>query len=130
MTVFDHLNDMTDGEAQLQIRDMAITGLHCDAVRFSEPGKPGQKFLIVGYKRHTRQDKYDTGAVWVNHDGVEQHFEYLRESVVASGRTWADVASSLDFYIQLTLVPSMQELLMLPQHKDLLNRLMVGMNHD
>lgn len=130
MSDFDHLNDMTDGDAQLQLRDMAINGLKCDAVRFSSPNLHGWKFLVVGYKRDTHQDKKDTGAAWVNEHGVEQHFEYLRESVVASGSTWADVAESLDFYVQLSQVPSTQELLMDPKHKELLDRLMGGMRRD
>lgn len=67
----------------------------CDSVRISQP--LGVMFLIIGFKRHTKDD---LKTYWEK-DGKRIEFEYLAEKVIASGESEAELLVSAKEYKRL-----------------------------
>lgn len=72
----------------------------CDSARITRP--LGTMFLVIGWKRSTRQDQKQTGAFWMDEKGNVKHWTYINESVVASGDTEAELMASARHYKRLT----------------------------
>lgn len=66
----------------------------CDEARITRP--MDRMFLILGWKRSTRKD----AGQWLK-NGKPFHFTYLREQVIASGRTYKALLESAKKYKQL-----------------------------
>ena len=68
--------------------------LGCDSARVVK-GLPGSKmFLIIGFKRNTRQDE----GVWSDEHGTRKDWDYMQEHCIASGHTFTElVASAWDY---------------------------------
>ena len=66
----------------------------CDAVRFTRPG--GRWFLVIGYRRITEEDP----GQWYR-NGEPYDFDYLAETVVASGGTLRELWDSARAYNRL-----------------------------
>jgi len=68
----------------------------CDSARISSPlGKT--LFLIIGYKRNTREDK----GQWVDQQGKHLNWDYLLETCIASGDTEFELMESARRYLEL-----------------------------
>jgi hypothetical protein len=67
----------------------------CDNIRVTRPC--GQLFLIIGFKRNTRDNKI---AQWFR-NGKPMHFDYLEEKVIANGKTLDDLVKSAEHYHSL-----------------------------
>jgi hypothetical protein len=71
--------------------------LGCDSARISNP--LGNKlFLIIGYKKHTKDDIY---SQWVDGKGDRIDFEYMEEKVIASGKNIEELIESAKYYKKL-----------------------------
>lgn len=68
----------------------------CDAARIETPGN--RMFLLIGNKRHTRDDP----GVWVDQDGNEKQWEYIDWKTIASGDTEAELIASAKKYKRLS----------------------------
>lgn len=66
-----------------------------DEVRLSYAGT--YIFLLLGFRRSTRDDP----GKWVDQDGRERHWEYLREDTVAYGHTSQELIDSAKNYKRL-----------------------------
>lgn len=71
--------------------------LKSDSARICRPGG-GDMFLIIGYRRNTRDDP----GVWVDGDGLRKDWDYTQEATVASGRTVRELIASAKHYQRLT----------------------------
>jgi hypothetical protein len=67
----------------------------CDTARISKPCD--KMYLIIGFNRNTKDDE----GVWVNQDNQRIHFDYVQESVVASGMTKKELIESTKEYQRL-----------------------------
>jgi hypothetical protein len=67
--------------------------IKCDTARISKPCET--MFLIIGFNRNTKDDE---GRVWVNQDNKRIDFDYVQESVVASGKTSKELIASAKEY--------------------------------
>lgn len=74
--------------------DKFVEMFGCDAARIITPC--GRPFLIIGFNRNTRQD---TGQWTRNGEPIE--FDYLQETVIASGDTEAELIESAKKYKRL-----------------------------
>jgi hypothetical protein len=72
----------------------------CDQVRI--PVYEKKMFLVLGYRRNTRQDS----GVWMK-NGEPVHYDYIRETVVASGFTVKELVKSAREYRRL-MITSME----------------------
>ena len=61
----------------------------CDAVRISRPMK--KLFLIIGFRRHTKDDKL---REWTDGYGNRIDFEYIHDTVIASGNDEKELIES------------------------------------
>lgn len=75
----------------------------CDSARVVTYGK--RSFLIIGHRRNTRQDN----GQWCK-DGVPIDFDYLSETVVASGDTEKQLLASAREYRRLSKLTMAQYL--------------------
>lgn len=69
--------------------------LGCDTARISKP--LDKMFLIIGWKRHTREWK---DHAWYK-NGERFDFEYTEEHCIASGRTMKELLASAKEYKRL-----------------------------
>src|SRR5208282_1500344 len=67
----------------------------CDTARIADP--MGTKFLIIGWNRNTRDD----ADQWTK-NGEPINFDYVKEMVVASGRTYTQLIVSAKEYKRLS----------------------------
>lgn len=67
----------------------------CDTARISKPCD--KMYLIIGFNRNTKVDE----GVWVDQDNIRIDFDYLQESVVASGLTKKALIESTKEYQRL-----------------------------
>ena len=67
----------------------------CDTARISQPNK--QMFLIIGFNRNTKDDK----GTQIYKGGKKVDFDYVQESVVASGFTEKELIESAKEYQRL-----------------------------
>lgn len=67
----------------------------CDTARISKPCD--KMYLIIGFNRNTKDDE----GVWVNQDNQRIDFDYVQESVVASGHTKKELIESTKEYQRL-----------------------------
>ncbi len=70
--------------------------IKCDTARISKPCET--MFLIIGFNRNTKDD---IGEVWINQDNKRIDFDYVQESVVASGKTSKELIASAKEYQRL-----------------------------
>jgi hypothetical protein len=68
---------------------------NADEARISTPA--GKMFLVLGYKRHTKDDP----GQWVDQDGNALDWEHLHEETVASGETEEELVSSAKHHKRL-----------------------------
>ena len=71
--------------------------IRCDTARISKIC--GKMYLIIGFNRNTKDD---TGNQIVNEDNERVDFDYIRESVVASGDTEEELINSAKEYGELS----------------------------
>lgn len=69
----------------------------CDTARISKPLGDGKMFLIIGFNRSTKDDE----GQWVDENGVRRDWDYVQESVIASGFTEKELITSTKEYVQL-----------------------------
>jgi len=69
----------------------------CDVARISKYGDT--MFYIIGFRDSTRHDK--TG-VWIDENGNRKDWEYIREQVIASGKTEEELLDSVREYKRLS----------------------------
>ncbi len=69
----------------------------CDTARISKPLSNGKMFLIIGFTRNTKEDH----GQWVNQNGERMDFDYVYESVIASGYTDEELIDSTKEYLRL-----------------------------
>lgn len=68
----------------------------CESARISNP--LGDKmFLIIGFKRNTSDD----GGVWRDEKGEAKNWDYINETVIASGKTERELIRSAKEYKRL-----------------------------
>lgn len=68
----------------------------CDTARISKPDN--KMFLIVGFDRNTKNDE----GKWINQDNKIFNFDYVQESVVASGCNEKELIESVKEYARLS----------------------------
>ncbi len=68
----------------------------CDTARIWQASHGGKMFLIIGHKRHTKDD----AGQWMR-NGEPIDFEYVAERVVASGETESELRASANEYKRL-----------------------------
>ena len=85
------MDEQTEQELLSRFREMFA----CDAARIYH-AMSGKLFLIIGWKRNTRDD----AGQWT-HNGVPVDFDYLREKVIASGDTPDELIASAEKYKRL-----------------------------
>ena len=71
--------------------------VRCDTIRISKPLEDGKMFLIIGFNRNTTKDE----GQWVNQDNEQIDFDYVQESVIASGYIEKDLIESTKEYERL-----------------------------
>ena len=71
--------------------------IRCDAARISKIC--GKMYLIIGFNRNTKDD---IGSQIINEDNERVDFDYIRESVVASGDTEEELINSAKEYGKLS----------------------------
>lgn len=81
---------------QARIIKTAIRMFRCDTARISS--FPDRSFLIIGHKMDTRNDR--TGQWYRN--GEPYDFEYVDETVIASGKTAKELLASMKEYKRLS----------------------------
>ena len=91
-----------DTMREKQLLAWARRVFHCDSARLYKGSS--KTFLIIGNERSSKQDAKEGKALWYEKD-VPIHFTYLSETVIASGRTLADVKKSAQEYLRLTKMP-------------------------
>ena len=69
----------------------------CDTARISKPLGDGKMFLIIGFNRNTKDDEWQ----WVDENGVRRDWDYIQESVIASGFTEDELIASTKEYVRL-----------------------------
>lgn len=69
----------------------------CDTARISKPLEDGKMFLIIGFNRNTKDDE----GQWVDENGVRKDWDYVQESVIASGFTEDELIASAKEYVRL-----------------------------
>jgi hypothetical protein len=79
----------------LKLEDKFKKMFGCDSVRISKP--TDRLFLIIGYKKHTKDD---TSSAWYK-DGERIDFEYIAEQVIASGDSEEELIKSAKHYKNL-----------------------------
>ena len=67
----------------------------CDTARITDP--MGTKFLIIGWNCNTRDD----ADQWTK-NGEPINFDYIKEAVVASGKTYTQLIASAKEYKRLS----------------------------
>ena len=82
----------TDKEDKLISKCKKI--VKCDTARISKP--MGKMFLIIGFNRNTKDDE----SQWMK-NGEPIDFDYVQESVVASGNTEEELLASTRKYQRL-----------------------------
>jgi hypothetical protein len=80
---------------QEQLIRMFIKMFNCDTARISTPC--GKLFLIIGWNRNTKDDP----GQWLK-DGKPFNFDYVKEKVIASGETEAELIESAKEYKRLS----------------------------
>jgi hypothetical protein len=75
-----------------ELTNVFVEMFGCDAARITNP-LGVQMFLIIGHKRHTKQDE----GQW-HRNGEPIDFEYLQEQVIASGTTAKELYKSARAY--------------------------------
>ena len=91
-----------------------------DSIRIEQP--MNSLFLIVGRRRHTKDDKL---SAWIGESGERVDFEYLEEHCVASGETPQELIISALDYKRLSNM-SMKEFLLSNLADKMLNRVNNG----
>ena len=69
----------------------------CDTARISKPLEDGKMFLIIGFNRNTKNEE----GQWVDENGVRKDWDYVQESVIASGFTEDELITSTKEYVRL-----------------------------
>jgi len=69
----------------------------CDTARISKPLGDGKMFLIIGFNRNTKDDE----GQWVDENGVRRDWDYVQESVIASGFTEKELIDSTKEYVRV-----------------------------
>ncbi len=69
----------------------------CDTARISKPLEDGKMFLIIGFNRNTKEDD----GQWINQDGERKDFDYVQESVIASGTNRIELIKATKEYERL-----------------------------
>jgi len=77
-----------------ELADKCKQYVTCDTARISKPLVDGKMFLIIGFNRNTKEDK----GWWVNQDGERIDFDYVQESIAASGHTENELIESAKEY--------------------------------
>ena len=85
MTKTDELNSIIE-----KCREI----IKCDTARISQPC--GRMFFIIGFNRNTKDDE----GQWVK-NGMPYDFEYVQETVIASGETESELIASVAEYNRL-----------------------------
>lgn len=70
----------------------------CDTARISRPLEKGKMYLIIGFNRNTKDDE----GQYIDENGVRKDFNYVQESVVASGFTEEELITSVKEYVRLS----------------------------
>lgn len=86
----------TDDYSELLKRCREI--VECDTARISRPLVDGRMYLIIGFNRNTKDDS----GQYVDENGVRKDFNYVQESVVASGFTEEELITSVKEYVRLS----------------------------
>jgi len=71
--------------------------IRCDTARISKIC--GKMYLIIGFNKNTKDD---TGTQIANEDNERVDYDYVRESVVASGHTEDELINSAKEYGELS----------------------------
>ena len=99
----------TDDYSELLKRCREI--VECDTARISRPLVDGRMYLIIGFKRNTKDD----GGYFVDSNGIHRDFDYVeesldyvkesidyvKESIVASGFTEDELIASAKEYVKV-----------------------------
>ncbi len=67
----------------------------CDTARISKP--MDKMYLIIGFNRNTKDDE----GVWIDQDGNRLDFDYVQETVIASGTNKKELISATKEYTRL-----------------------------
>ena len=89
--------DIVNGCAFPEISEKCKEIVTCDTARISKPLDDGKMFLIVGFNRSTKDDE----GQWVDENGERRDFDYVQESVIASGFTEKELINSTKEYVKL-----------------------------
>lgn len=79
---------------EIELIKECISIIGCDTARISKP--LNRLFLIIGYNRNTKDD---TGQ-WIK-NGEPYNFDYVIESVIASGDTYDEIIAGAKEYKRL-----------------------------
>lgn len=90
-----HDREMTEDERTLFTYAGPEGANICDTVRIVEAGS--YRFALLGKFRNTREDP----GVWLDEKGAVKHFDYVKETTVASGQTMPQLVESLRVYLSL-----------------------------
>ena len=71
--------------------------IECDTARISRPLVDGRMYLIIGFNRNTKDDS----GQYVDENGVRKDFDYIKESIVASGFTEDELIASAKEYVKI-----------------------------
>lgn len=85
----------TDDYSELLKRCREI--VECDTARISRPLVDGRMYLIIGFNRNTKDDS----GQYVDENGVRKDFDYIKESIVASGFTEDELIASAKEYVKI-----------------------------
>lgn len=89
--------DIVNGCAFPDISEKCKEIVTCDTARISKPLNDGKMFLIIGFNRNTKDDE----GQWVDENGEHRDFDYVQESVIASGFTENELITSTKEYVRL-----------------------------
>lgn len=85
------------GSAFLELAEKCKELITCDTARISRPLEKGKMFLIIGFNRNTKDDD----GQWVDENGERRDWDYVQESVIASGHTEDELIESTKEYVRL-----------------------------
>lgn len=85
------------GSAFSELAEECKQYVTCDTARISKPLEDGKMFLIIGFNRNTKEDE----GQWVHQDGERRDWDYVQESVIASGFTEKELIDSTKEYERL-----------------------------
>lgn len=78
-----------------EIAKECLRYVKADTARICKP--LGKMYLIIGFHKNTRDDS----GIWIGQNGERIDFDYVQESVVASGRTRVELLKSVKEYGRL-----------------------------